>query len=377
MNKILSSFMLVIACVCMVSCSDNSNDWYESSDNFVLSLEKSDILFDAPATQGSIEVNCDGDLTATSSEKWCKVSVEGKKVNVSVEDNLNLEGRSAVINLTCGDRKTKATVQQKGFVFVLDAPIELLLADKKQTLSYSVNSQFPVEVSSEGDWFTAEYKDGEIIVNVDENATSGVRSGSYTVKCLNTVKTFQMTQGELKDILGDYYFAGYDEGKLGYVDATISGTAPNLEMSMQLTPTTILTLPLTFDAKTLSVSVPFGYYMGDYAQYKMISVALDTVEGYLTWSSDVSISGPFYGDEGETVCDLLDNGSWENYTVDSFLFEAFSAAKPTSSTRLGTLIEYDEPFLLKKSALGAKSLKAKKNYLVLANKTPKMKYMFK
>lgn len=353
MNKILSSFMLVIACVCMVSCSDNSNDWYETSDNFVLSLEKSDILFDASAAQGFIEVNCDGALTAASSEEWCAVSVSGNKVNVNVENNPNFEGRSAVVTLTSGKRQAKATVQQKGLVFVLDVEggYSYEFDNEARTLKASIEHTLPVSVKSNNDWIKASFDETNNIlsISVAENTTGWLREGSISLVSAGVTRDITISQFDLMSaVLGEYDFYYWDVN--GNLQAPLPAMVTEKALILNFK-NNIWSIPLTIDEATGNLTAgPCGCYVGDYGTSYFI---------YLMWggggkwsafnnTTSVSTAECEVEEDGDVVyLDYYFGGTFGTSEIEYWNFQALKAKEFAEANSAGYLLRAYSPVIEK------------------------------
>lgn len=368
---------LAAAVISFTACSDNSNDWYEPSDTRVLDVKSADVTFGPEASQGSIVVDATETVSATSNMEWCSVSVNGNKVVVDVTVNEALESRNALVTIKSATRSVEVPVHQGGFITIINTS-DIVSNDKAFSKSFTFKTNAKVEFSTTADWLTVAREKDEIVVSATANTTGHVRTGYVFYETSLKKDSISVTQGEFNDVPGTYFLAGFEEGELSAFEATISGTAKALEMSIALTSTVTLSIPVTFNSANLSLSIPMGHYMGDYSKYKLFSCALDSEAGYLTWESDVTMSGTLYEENGIQYCDLGDNGSWADSFVDGLIFGAFSSETPSSSSFLGALVELDEPFLMKNDgAAGAKSLKVKKSPYVWASKEPKMKYMFK
>ena len=98
MKKITSIFALLL-CVFVFSCS-NDDDKETSS----LQIVSSNVTFESAGGTGTIKVNAISEITATSNKDWCTVSVNGDIINVSVIENNDMSGRTAICH-TCAEDK--------------------------------------------------------------------------------------------------------------------------------------------------------------------------------------------------------------------------------------------------------------------------------
>ena len=81
--------------VMVFACSDETTDGSFRR----VEVASSNVTFTSVGGSGEIIVKTPN-VKATSSESWCQISMSGSKVSVTVEPNLSLEERTAVVYMT-------------------------------------------------------------------------------------------------------------------------------------------------------------------------------------------------------------------------------------------------------------------------------------
>lgn len=159
-----------------------------------LSVLTTDVIFGVEGGTGSIVVEADETVTATSERPWCQVSVDGKKIQVSVtEANPSRMSRYSRITVKAGSSEVHVTAQQFGEIFNgLDLKDESV-SEEGTVLIYKYHSNVSVAMSSDVDWIHFEMVEDEeegtlVKVIVDPNPgltrfghisyTAGTNTGS-------------------------------------------------------------------------------------------------------------------------------------------------------------------------------------------------------
>lgn len=352
--------LLALAVFSVASCDTGEIDYTPLEKSIkIVSQNVSDMS--AVASQGEIVVEAPGTVTATTSSDWLTLSVSGNKVNVQTTNNGGIDYRSAKIVLSCGDESVDVAVLQKGAVFVINAS-SLACNNKGKTFTVNYSSNMPTEFQSTASWLSYKAADGVLSITADANTTGKLRTGYIVYKAGNTEGKIRVSQGEVANLLGDYYLAFEEEGELSAIPVTISANGKNYQMTMSLAPTLQFATPVTFDANNLSLTLAAGANLGKYATYDVYMLAYDVEAGNLTWSSTVSSTAQFLEDEGSVYADFLDNGSWSGYKVTGLALGAFNGA-PSGSTYAGGLMYMEYPFLMKLDSPAAKNVKVRRNLL--------------
>lgn len=358
-----------------VACSDDTTDNPYDKESSI-SLVSSSVLFEAVGDTGSIYVQAANGITAVESEHadWCKVSAEGNKVAVSVDNNQSVSGRASLVKIYSGSDYVTATVQQQGAVFKFEVPSNLSLEDKASSVTYALSSSFPVTFSA-SDWITVTQEDKSVKFDFAANETGHIRSGMITYTVNGDTDTITVAQHEFSDIEGVYALV---DGYYSTSDSIIYTIAQLTEVSGKKVlnfPSMDLTLPVTIDEDTYSVVVNAGSYMGTYGQYYMFTTLWDINQGYLTSSSDVSYQAPmqYYSDYDMTIGYFEDNGSWSGYEIGALRFEAYKSDTLANKNRAGALDYYIYPYLMSVSTSGAKPFRASAGKKAFA-KDVKLKY---
>lgn len=353
MKKIFNFILLALCVISYSSCSnDEGIEYFNESSVKIVSR---DITFPAAASQGSIVVEAPSAFTVTTSDQgWCTTSISGSTITVNVEQNPDLEGRSSMLTIHCGTDSTAVAIVQSGVIFELSAGSQIAASDDAATYSYDIKCNTDLSMTPTAEWISTVIEDGKLHVSLTENSTGHLRSGRIDYIAGTYHGEIKVTQCEFeKDLAGEYdlVFTDPSSGDLGYVNSELKKTGDAYSIEI---PDFAFSIPVTFSATDNGLILEAGQYIGDYSTYKMFITLWDTNRGSLTWSSSVSMSAPFqYVEEegtGYTVAYFEDNGSWAGYTITAMRLEAFSSMEISSSTRVGSLLNMESPYLLRSHA---------------------------
>lgn len=203
-QSIFSTLLAIAISAVVVSCS--------SSDDYLSPLKNktfSDITFDASLSTKIIPLG-DEDLskiTARSSDGWCKVSVSGSSIAVSVDANDSYGERSATITLSDSEDGTTANFK------VIQIQNDAILVDKNTyevgeeggvvEIGVQSNVSYNVDII-DADWITRAsntrgLEKSTIILNVAKNTSEDVREAK--------VKISNSSSGESSEIIIKQAFA--------------------------------------------------------------------------------------------------------------------------------------------------------------------------
>lgn len=355
MKKILNITLIVMGCLYMASCSD---DDYTEKTNTVFVTEGQTELPAAGATK-TITVSGEG-IKAEADDEWLEVSVNGNVITVKADANYSRESRHTFISITAANGDfLKVNVSQLGAVFVLDAPENIVYNDNGNTFTYGFNTNLDVEISTSDSWLTAKQVDGELTISTEENNSGHIRTGYVYYQAGTLGDKIRVTQGDIdKDIVGKYFiFGGIDpeeeNPEEAYRNFLTLVTKENGKYYLEF-PSYGWTLPVTFSNENLTMTIGAGQSMGKFQAFNLFSLVGDAAEGYITWSSTVTMTASLlqqtYTDEDGTLASFVggsfkDDGKWEDYKSDCFVLGAFSTTKPSSNSFVGTLAFFTDVFI--------------------------------
>lgn len=359
MKKLKIFYMLLGCLLTFAACSDDDYSPAVSP----LKVTESNVDFNAKGGDGEITVSSTTPIASVeSSDEWCKVSTEGDyKVKVSVGVNEEVDTRNSVVTIKDqGGNETKIAVTQSGLLFYLDA--HKSVSTDAASVSYMKlvhSNEVTLKVDEDATWLQASMQGDSLVLNSQENNTGNVRSAYVWCYSGPRKDSLLVVQGETKDVLGDYYFAGKNtKGQVIYILGNLSKgtTTGTLKLSF---PKLNAGLEVPYDEDNMEIKFPCGQYLGDWVETDeeteeettsyIYSILWDTEQGYLTWGADYSLDGIIMGDtESGTVVEFADNGSWSGYTVDAIRFELFSKKEAVKANRKGiALVSFIDPFMLK------------------------------
>lgn len=195
--------LLSLGVFVMVGCNDNK------SADFGVNIIRSDVEFDANGGTGTISFAATGVVSVRSDKEWLQIaSTEPKSVSFTVSPCKDIMSRSAMIEITAGEKTEVVTVTQMGVV--LDTPESFTVAPAKisTVLDLYVNTT-DLTVSSADSWANAKIEQGKLVVTPESNpgrerrTTLTVTSNWKTVKVTLIQLPFPETSDVKLDGLGN------------------------------------------------------------------------------------------------------------------------------------------------------------------------------
>lgn len=249
---------LALVCMMMSSCSDDASSPIAMS---TINIVSSKTSLGALAEEGNVVLDCVPSAAYTNSTDWLTVTTDGNTVKFSATQNSSIESRNAklVIKKSAND-SILVNVSQKGLVFVIKGEDLNLTSDDAYTTVYNMNSTIEAQVISCPDWIKASVNGGSLTIDVDKNESGSLRAGYVKVGYGEFADSIHVSQYEYaKDVAGNYTFSYYDDDEEEYVDlpATIKWDELNMTVAGYE-----LSVPITFDAETNSISIQSGQYLG-------------------------------------------------------------------------------------------------------------------
>ncbi len=350
MKKIPIIFSVLLTVFIVSSCKDDEINPYSLGKT--ISVVSQSVIFDAPAATGTVVVASDGSsITAAADAPWATISVSGNTVNVSVTENDNINGRSSLLTIKNGSDSVNVTIQQRGFVFRLDAG-SITVGDDAQEKSFVLTHNTDVSIRTSVDWLTAAIDGDAFKVAVTANDTKHLRTGCVYYSAGAYTDSIRVVQYDFeKDLAGACFLLGTNtsNGEQAVLRATFSYDKATSKYVLDLPDFTGWKLHLGFNSSVPSAAIYAADQIGEYNGGYVFSTLWDLDAGYLSWDSSVSISGDFQYDEAEkvTYVYLEDNGSWSGYNVGALRFELFSSTTLSGGARKGLLLGVADPMLLR------------------------------
>lgn len=175
MRKVINIFMLLL-CVCIVSC-DDSNDNAEE-----ITITKRDTNIAATGGSLTVTLSTEGDK-AISDKSWCVATVSGNVVNITLEANTALEGRTAMVTVFKGTDRLSFPITQPGNL-VPTAEVDNVDFDAHGgSQQINVRNAIPFTATSQADWLSTEVNGSTLILTAEPNYTD--KAISTTVKLVS------------------------------------------------------------------------------------------------------------------------------------------------------------------------------------------------
>lgn len=302
MTKIkFPSICLLLASVAFIAACSDDDAGSEYTRQNTVSVERANLTFYADASQGSVLFSAPGTATATTTASWATAQVAGDSVVVSVTDNPNLESRSAMLTIRCGQDSTNVPILQNGCKFTYTGAKSFAIGDNDTTVALPFvkqGAQLTVTSSDSTALTSYEVGDTALTVGFAGNATGEIRQFDLYIEHAGLVDTVTVLQGEKSDLVGKvFYFDAYDlmlvdsthttysqieVTYVGYINEDEDGLYLYLPTQYNEDLTASMSIPLTLDPATLKLRVNGGQTVGrftedDYTFYMRTSIADDDV----------------------------------------------------------------------------------------------------
>lgn len=258
-------------------------------------------------------------------------------------------------------------IDQYGFVFSTSLPQSLLLSDKAQAQTYTMEVDTPPTVASTADWLKATVNGDKLSLEATENATGHPRNATVTITTSNgSTYTSNVTQAEFnKDIAGEYYLLDGDSLAAGITYGTMVDFRVNKTGAKELYfPQLALSLSVAWNDATSTLTMAGGTPMGPFVMGKTtyyLFADMTATDGYVYWDNSVTYSATIAYDENSkaTMGEFKDDGTIDASTqVNGFSIDAFKDNEASNDNYAGGLLSFGNPILIKADEeSGAKSLR--------------------
>ena len=196
MKKLIYIFAALVAVVVIASCKKENP--YQPRVK-TLSVVSSDLTFSNAGGTGTVVVEAEGSVSATSEKTWAQVSVSGKTITVTCDPWDQFETRNTKITITSGDESLAVTAIQQGVVFYMDGAAitdDFVMSSTSEEYVYSFTSNTEVSAESNSDWLTVTYDEEAKTISItpEENTEMKTRHGSAPLSVGAEGKTCPVVQ---------------------------------------------------------------------------------------------------------------------------------------------------------------------------------------
>lgn len=204
---------MLLGCLFMASCNETDCSYLgdfklvQSTTNYSANACTGYIMFDAGSNESGVGV------TATSSEEWCKVSVDASKVYISLDDNTSIDSRTAMVTITNGSQTKRVPVTQLGCVTEFSEDSVYTSAfNKAMSVDYAARNTFGLEVTGLPEWVSYTITENGIHFDVQANKTGVGRRGSAVIKAskVGKTQTVDFVQYSIDDLGGTWVSLSYN-----------------------------------------------------------------------------------------------------------------------------------------------------------------------
>lgn len=184
---------MLLLCVCIVSC-DDSNDNTEE-----IKILRRDTNIAATGGSLTVTLSTEGDKVI-SDKGWCVASISGNVVNITLEANTNLEGRTAMLTVSKGSESLSFPITQPGNL-VPTAEVDNLEFDAHGgSQQVNVRNAIPFTATSQADWLSTQVNGSTLILTAEPNYTEKAISTTVKLVSEGLESEFTVTQTGIKMI---------------------------------------------------------------------------------------------------------------------------------------------------------------------------------
>ena len=133
----------------------------------------------------------------TTDNEWITATVDGNRIDITVDQNNALTGRSGTITVKCGNATDNISIIQSGIIFKYDDVSTIDIDSDAWSQSYKAEATLPVSVTSDSEWLKASLTDGILTIAADRNTKLQARTGIVTISVGNLTNDITVNQGPL------------------------------------------------------------------------------------------------------------------------------------------------------------------------------------
>ena len=192
---------IIFLILCLYGCEYEK---YRSFEESQVAIEKSNVIFTAAGGTGTIEIATSAQFTATVDQTWCKLSISGKIITVTVEPNRSALARSANVSIKSGDKINFVPVTQTPVYIHLDNYNPLIFSANGGTIAFPYESDASVTVKTGVAWLSGQVENGSVVLDAVQNTDSlKKRTAIVTLVAGNNLTSLDLNviQNELMTII--------------------------------------------------------------------------------------------------------------------------------------------------------------------------------
>lgn len=352
--------LTVMATFAITACTDKQEPWSEGDHTLV--VKSRETSFQAPASTGKIvletadpvkvEVLKVSEKEGATPASWVTTTVDKNVVNVNVTANASIDGRTAMLEITAGDKKTQIAVYQAGCVFQVRGERAINANDAAATYTYEIYTNLKDEIKIEAsDFITTTLEGNTLTADVAANATGKARYGTINISCGElgkdqiTVLQFDFS----KDLVNGTFAVAAAPTIDGDVEIcniaklTKTGSAYTIDVEFE---DGVRSLPVTLNTANRTFTLKSGDKLGtatyNNKNYYLTTCLISSANAYAYTAYNFTSSTSTYDRDEETGMsmmifgDFANDGAWSGNTAVGYSISYFSGATPTAAGRLKT-----------------------------------------
>lgn len=168
MKKIFYIIFLIVA-IFMAGCEKENNIAFEETQ---VPIAESNVTFSAAGgTNKIIVAESVISFEATSNEDWCQISKSGNTISVTVSQNINMLGRTALVTIKSGEKINFVPVFQQAVRLQLENYNNVTFKGSGETISipYKCDVDASIKLVTDVSWLKATSSNGVISLTATKN----------------------------------------------------------------------------------------------------------------------------------------------------------------------------------------------------------------
>jgi hypothetical protein len=307
-----------------------------------LKVIEADVIFETLGGNGFIELMAPGPVTAQSNAEWCSVSVSGSTVNLVVEPNTSMGGRTATITIRSnGETIAVTAVQTASIMWLKDFKTSsLALMSEGGTIATAVKSSYPIKVDSKPDWITYKFENDSLYLTAEPSIP---RKGSITFSSEGRTITYEILQFSYAGLLGEW--------KLDYTNPSQSNQAETTTITFEektknesfwlkgliITGANEAEIHVDFNPNSYDLSITAGQFMMQATDGRYVYLCLRTDSGSYNWGATL-VGVLDIADDGTVTYSFVHPNNYNGIGFYLFTGEGPTGATGSSYRRLMNLV---------------------------------------
>ena len=315
--KIISNTIITIITIISVIFSSCENDSGIETQEPILKIIESDVIFETTGGDGYIIVEAPENITASSNEEWLKINdVSGTKINITAEPNKGMGGRTATITIkSSGELLDVTAVQTAAVVWFKDfRDNTIAFLSEGNTIETKVTSSYPIVVEDKPDWISYIFENDSLYLTA---LPSAPRKGSITFLSEGRSLTYNIVQVSYSGFLGEWEMEFTNPSSSNRLETTTVFLEEKEKDSsfwlknLLITGSELAEIAVDFNPNSNNVTISARQYLMTASDGRNVFLCLRSDRGTYSYSVNSQLEGTLDIAEDGTVTYIFgQNGTW-------------------------------------------------------------------